>query len=302
MKNYTGTVQWARVTIPVGVKAATRISAPFAIREEARKLLNIPDSVGDDEIKVSNIQEATGSGKALSREQTVFLIGRTTPEGAMALHEAHPDHNINAIVLGDADPRVGSTLLAAEIEHGVLSMAAEAFADYDEVPLTPSHYLTFIEDHLLSMVMHAPTVRGNDAEFAEVVMLCSEFSVLSSNLRCLGVQPAVLANDDEPDIHEGPPEGSAEADLIKITDLVAVCNAEGWGVFSTGGAEGHAPWEIQYLQEDEILMDDYEAWDLVWRKAQLGDGVHRKVISFLAKHSPAELERITLHCMGLGNE
>lgn len=68
---------------------------------------------------------------------------------------------------------------------------------------------------------------------------------------------------------------------------------EGWGIFDTGGANGHPDFEIQKIDCPEDgegwLDDDADAWRLVVGKAAGGSALHLRTLTFLALYSPEEL-------------
>lgn len=66
-----------------------------------------------------------------------------------------------------------------------------------------------------------------------------------------------------------------------------VANAEGWDVFDSYGS-ANGPWQIQRLDEEAILDNDTDAWELVKAKADAGSLVHCNALAFITEHNPQE--------------
>lgn len=69
--------------------------------------------------------------------------------------------------------------------------------------------------------------------------------------------------------------------------------AQGWDLFTTGGAEGHPPWELQRIdfpedESDAVFPGDQEAHEFVRRQAEAGDSLALAAIAFLEERSPEE--------------
>lgn len=62
---------------------------------------------------------------------------------------------------------------------------------------------------------------------------------------------------------------------------------QGWGIFDCEGSE-NGPWQLQKLDESELLRNDLEAWRLVVNYANAGSEYHQKALQFLAEHNPLE--------------
>lgn len=76
-------------------------------------------------------------------------------------------------------------------------------------------------------------------------------------------------------------------------------HTEGWDIFEAEGSiqneNGDRPFQLQRLDEADILVDDMAAWTLVWNGTE---DRHRKVIEFLKQHSPAEYAAIENYVRG----
>jgi hypothetical protein len=62
---------------------------------------------------------------------------------------------------------------------------------------------------------------------------------------------------------------------------------QGWGIFDCDGSE-NGPWQLQKLDESDLLRNDLEAWRLVTDHANAGSEYHQKALQFLAEHNPLE--------------
>jgi hypothetical protein len=77
----------------------------------------------------------------------------------------------------------------------------------------------------------------------------------------------------------------------------AAVEAEGWDIFETT-SEGHAPFEIERIDEAAVFPSDDEAWLHVCAQAKrpIAGRRHRKALAFLAAHAPEEYEAIRTYC------
>jgi len=71
--------------------------------------------------------------------------------------------------------------------------------------------------------------------------------------------------------------------------------AEGWGLFDR---DCSGDIEVQYLQDkaDNPLNEDYQAWELIWRRAGMRSDFHLNILRWLAENSQQEFLRILAWC------
>lgn len=67
---------------------------------------------------------------------------------------------------------------------------------------------------------------------------------------------------------------------------------EGWALFECSGTS-HLPIEVQKVDDDEILEDDTQAWELIATKSTV---CHMGTLRFLRDHSPQEYGQIIGWC------
>lgn len=75
-------------------------------------------------------------------------------------------------------------------------------------------------------------------------------------------------------------------------DDAAKAQAEGWDIFEASGSiqnkDGDRPFQLQSIDEMDVLADDMEAWLLVRGRAMAGNGLHQRALAFLNAQSPGE--------------
>lgn len=106
------------------------------------------------------------------------------------------------------------------------------------------------------------------------------------------------------DLKPGPPSAglSFESDMNAVDNPFTqeertLFHSEGWDIFEASGSiqneKGDRDFQLQRLDEEAILSDDVEAWNLVWSSDQPH---HKKALDFLNEHSPAEYAAIVEEC------
>lgn len=66
---------------------------------------------------------------------------------------------------------------------------------------------------------------------------------------------------------------------------------EGWSIFDAG-TDGL---QLQKIDEQDVFLEDVDAWNFVWEKAQVGSPYHQNALSFLREYAPDEYRRISKH-------
>jgi len=75
----------------------------------------------------------------------------------------------------------------------------------------------------------------------------------------------------------------------------AAASQQGWDIFHTGGAKGHALYEVEGLSEPPEGVDpitDRQAHLHVKRLIEARDPLGMAVVNFLLKHAPEELDTL----------
>jgi hypothetical protein len=66
---------------------------------------------------------------------------------------------------------------------------------------------------------------------------------------------------------------------------------EGWSIF-TCYASDNGPFQLQCCDDDDVFVDDPQAWAYVVRCAQSGSEYHKSALEYLRDYNPMELRAI----------
>lgn len=64
---------------------------------------------------------------------------------------------------------------------------------------------------------------------------------------------------------------------------------EGWDIFECDGSANHTPFQLQKVDEEDVFVDDCDAWRHVVRNATNGSPLHVAALAFIAMHGDHEL-------------